>query len=117
MKFKELQEILNDEHTLYIEIEGSYLAVNKERGKYIVETNGVYTMHDLTTNDIFNIDIEPIEIIGKLEVEKNTDYTENMIRYALKKQSFDKVPKPQFVFKKNTRKTYYWLSSQFKEKG
>ena len=39
MKFKEIQAILNDEHTLYTEIEGSYLAVNKQRGKYIVETN------------------------------------------------------------------------------
>ncbi|MBO3081191.1 hypothetical protein [Mammaliicoccus sciuri] len=117
MKFKEIQAILNDEHTLYTEIEGSYLAVNKQRGKYIVETNGVYTVHDLTTNDISKIDVEPIEIIGKLEVEEMTEYTRDMIRYALSKGTYDKVPKPQFVFKKNTRTTYYWLSSQFKEKG
>lgn len=117
MRFKEIQEILNDEHTLYTEKEGSYLAVNKQKGKYIVETNGMYFLHDLESNDISNIDIEPIEIVGKLEIEEQTEYSRETIRYALSKKRFDKVPKPQFVFKKNTRTTYYWLSSQFNERG
>lgn len=116
MKFKEIKNVLNHQDTVFTQQGGYNVAVNTQIGKYVKESGEVYTVGDLKSNDISNLeDQAPIELYNLQKVGEILGMSRMGLRWALDNQDYSKVPKPMYVNETKRGNTYFWLPEQFKQ--
>lgn len=114
MNLKEIKELLNKENTIYTELGGHELVTDNE--SYVMETENGFVADTLESNDLSYLDEkhnQPTEILGLMEVAEKLGMTRAGVNYAIKNNSFKKVPKPLFYSNIKDGKRYFWLESQF----
>lgn len=118
MKFKEIKEVLNHQDTIFTKQGGYNMAVNTQEGKYVKESGQVYTVGDLKTNDISDLDKEvPTELYNLQQAGEILGMTRTGIRWHLDNKDYSKVPKPMYVNETKRGNTYFWLPEQFKNRN
>lgn len=118
MKFEEIKKVLNHQDTVFTQQGGFNVAVNTQEGKYVKESGEVYTVGDLESNDISNLeDQTPIELYNLQKVGEILGMTRTGVRWALDNKDYSKVPKPLYVNETKRGNTYFWLPKQFKHRN
>lgn len=115
MKFENVKQLLNNETTFYTEMGGYNLAINTNEKKVIKESGNVYTVEDLETNNISDLEVEsPTELYNLQQVGEILGMTRTGLRWHLDQKDYSKVPKPMYVNETKRGNTYFWLPEQFK---
>lgn len=115
MKFEGIKDILNHQDTVFTQQGGYNMAVNTQIGKYVKESGEVYTVGDLKSNDISNLDDQPsIELYNIQQAGEILGMTRTGMRWHLNNNDYSKVPKPMYANETKRGNTYFWLPEQFK---